>query len=51
MIDSVKPVETGLVRVETYDVTFRGCDGEHSKAWYQRPAGIEDPGPTVVGYL
>nr|WP_106505650.1 hypothetical protein [Brachybacterium timonense] len=45
MIDSVEPVGAGLVRVETYDVTFRGYDGEHIKASYQRPAGIEDPAP------
>ena len=45
VIVSVEPVETGLVRVETYDVTFRGYDGEHIKARYQRPAGIENPAP------
>lgn len=45
VIVTVEPVETGLVWVETYDVTFRGYDGEHIKAWYQRLAGIEDPAP------
>jgi cephalosporin-C deacetylase len=46
-----EPVDTGLRLVTTYDVTFRGCDGDAVRGWLHLPAG-GTPGrlPAVVQY-
>lgn len=51
VIRSIDPVETGLDLVETADVTFAGHDGAPIRAWYLRPAGVEEPLPVVVEYI
>lgn len=48
---SVEPVETGLVTVDVYDVTFAGYEGQPVKAWLRVPAGTTGPLPTVVQYV
>ncbi|GGR70377.1 acetylxylan esterase [Streptomyces humidus] len=48
---SVHPVETGLRLVETWDVTFRGFAGDPIKAWFHRPAGVQEPLTAVVEYI
>jgi len=47
----VTAVETGLVTVDVYDVTFAGFAGEPVKAWLRVPAGASGPLPTVVSYV
>ncbi|WP_329619864.1 acetylxylan esterase [Streptomyces sp. NBC_01255] len=44
-------VATGLVTVETYDVTFAGFDGQPVKGWFVLPAGTSEPLPVVVEFL
>jgi cephalosporin-C deacetylase len=47
-----RPVGTGLVLVDTWDVTFRGYGGHPVRAWYSRPAAAGGaPLPAVVEYL
>jgi len=48
---SVKPVYTGLVTVDVFDVTFAGYDGQPVRAWLRVPAGTTEPLPTVVQYV
>ncbi|MEU4872189.1 acetylxylan esterase [Streptomyces sp. NPDC021608] len=48
---SVRPVETGLRLVRTWDVTFRGFAGDPVRAWFSRPAGAREPLPAVVEYV
>jgi len=43
-------VDTGLRLVDTYDVTFSGFGGDPVRAWYHRPAGVEEDLPVVVRY-
>lgn len=45
------PVETGMVMIDVYDVTFAGYDGQPVKAWLRVPAGSNGPLPTVVQYV
>jgi cephalosporin-C deacetylase len=45
------PVETGMVTIDVYDVTFAGYDGQPVKAWLRVPAGSNGPLPTVVQYV
>ncbi len=47
----VRAVATGLVTVETYDVTFRGYAGQDVRAWLRVPAGHTGPLPAVVQYV
>ncbi|MFF8393921.1 acetylxylan esterase [Streptomyces sp. NPDC016172] len=47
---SVRPVETGLRLTRTWDVTFRGFAGDPVRAWFSRPAGVEEPLPAVVEF-
>ncbi|MDN0197415.1 acetylxylan esterase [Streptomyces sp. S.PNR 29] len=47
---SVRPVETGLRLTRTWDVTFRGFAGDPVRAWFSRPAGVDEPLPAVVEY-
>ncbi|MFI2712252.1 acetylxylan esterase [Micromonospora sp. NPDC018662] len=46
----VRPEPTGLKLVDTWDVTYAGFDGEPVRAWYTRPAGVDEPLPAVVEY-
>jgi cephalosporin-C deacetylase len=45
------PVDTGLVVVETYDVTFAGYGGSPVKGWLHLPAHRTGPVPAVVEYV
>ena len=46
----VRPVDTDLRLVDTWDVTFAGYGGDPVRAWFTRPAGVTDPLPAVVEY-
>ena len=48
---TLTPVDTGLVTVEVFDVTFSGFGGEPIKAWLRLPAQRSGPLPTVVEYV
>lgn len=43
-------VDSGLVTIETYDVTFAGFDGDPVRAWLHLPAGTSGPLHGVVQY-
>ncbi|MFE4603154.1 acetylxylan esterase [Kitasatospora indigofera] len=47
----LRPVDTGLIHVDTYDVTFSGFDGQPVRAWLWLPRGVPRPLPAVVEYL
>lgn len=47
----VRPADTGLSLVETWDVTFAGFGGHPVRGWYTRPAATPEPLPAVVEYL
>lgn len=49
----VRPVDTGLATVRTWDVTFTGAHGHPIRAWFSRPAAAADDDalPAVVEYL
>jgi cephalosporin-C deacetylase len=47
----VQPEPTDLRLVESYDVTFAGFGGDPVRAWYTRPAGVDEALPAVVEYL
>lgn len=38
------PVDTGLVLIDTYDVTVTGFDGEHIRGWLHMPAEAQRSG-------
>ena len=42
------PVNTGLRLVETWDVTYSGFGGQPIRAWYHRPAGLDDEALPIV---
>ncbi|BDZ41374.1 acetylxylan esterase [Paraoerskovia sediminicola] len=44
-------VETGLVAIDTDDVTFTGYGGQPIKAWFHRPAGATEDLGIVVTYI
>jgi cephalosporin-C deacetylase len=46
----VRPVDSGLRLVDSWDVTFAGFGGDPVRAWYTRPAGVSEPLPAVVEY-
>jgi cephalosporin-C deacetylase len=46
----LRPVDTGLGLVATWDVTLTGFEGDPVRAWYHRPAGTSDDLPIVVRY-
>ncbi|WP_433280644.1 acetylxylan esterase [Pseudonocardia xinjiangensis] len=53
---AVDRVDTGLVLVDTWDVTFAGFDGQPIEAWFSRPAAGhggngDQPLPAVVEYV
>ncbi len=43
--------DTGLVAIESYDVTFAGYGGAPVKGWLHLPAGHPGPLPAVVEYV
>ena len=50
---TIEPVESGLITVETFDVSFAGYDGHRVRAWLHLPAaGVRGsaPLPGVVQY-
>lgn len=47
----VRPEPTELRLVDSWDVTFAGFGGDPVRAWYTRPAGTDEPLPTVVEYV
>jgi cephalosporin-C deacetylase len=46
----IRPIDTGLRLVATFDVTFTGFGGEPVCAWYHRPAVTSADLPIVVRY-
>lgn len=48
---SVVPVDTGLVTVDVFDVTFPGYAGQPVKAWLRLPRERSRPLPVVVQYV
>ncbi|MFG1610379.1 acetylxylan esterase [Actinoplanes sp. NPDC049265] len=44
----LEPVDTGLVLVDVYDVTFNGFGGHPIKGWLTRPRGLDGPLPAVL---
>ncbi|PJJ65172.1 acetylxylan esterase [Compostimonas suwonensis] len=48
---TVALVDTGLVTVDVYDVTFPGFGGQPIKAWLRVPAGATGPLPTIVEFV
>ncbi|MFE2042049.1 acetylxylan esterase [Streptomyces sp. NPDC059477] len=46
-----EPVESGLVTVEVYDVTFAGFGGHPVKGWLTVPATAREPVPLVVEFV
>ena len=47
----VRPEPTDLALVQTWDVTFPGFGADPVRAWYTRPAGVQDRLPAVVEFL
>ncbi len=47
---SFEKVDTGLVLVDTFDVTFAGFGGHPVRAWLHLPANAAGPLPAVVCY-
>ena len=47
----VRPLDTGLVTIDTFDVTFPGFGGQPVRAWLRVPVGRTGPLPTVVQYV
>lgn len=47
----LKPYRNELSLVDTWDLTFAGYAGDPIRAWYTRPAGVDDPIPAVVEFL
>lgn len=45
-----EPVDAGLRLVETHDVTFAGFGGHPVRAWYTRPAGVDEQLPAIVEF-
>ncbi|SBT46160.1 acetylxylan esterase [Micromonospora narathiwatensis] len=46
----VRPEPTDLRLVDSWDVTFSGYGGDPVRAWYTRPAGVDEPLATVVEF-
>lgn len=46
----LEPIPQRLRHVDIWDVTFPGFNGQPIKAWYSRPAGVEEDLPVVVHY-
>lgn len=51
ILDCRRAEPTGLRMFETWNVTFSGFGGDPVRAWYTRPAGVDEPLPAVVEYL
>lgn len=46
----VRPIDSGLRALDSYDVSFAGYGGTTVRAWLNVPAGTDGPLPTVVQY-
>lgn len=46
----VAPVDTGLVTVDVFDVTFSGYEGQRIRAWLRVPHGVDGPLAAVVQF-
>ncbi len=46
-----EPVDFGLRKLDTYDVTFAGYGGQPVKGWFILPKGEQGPLPCVVRYI
>jgi cephalosporin-C deacetylase len=47
----IESVETGMIHVDTFDVTFSGYDGQPVKAWLRLPKNASGALPAVVEYI
>lgn len=47
----LQPHQNELSLVDTWDLAFAGYGGDPIRAWYTRPAGVDDPIPAVVEFL
>ncbi|MDM7854657.1 acetylxylan esterase [Cellulomonas alba] len=47
-VERLEPVSTGLALVETWDLTFRGFDGQPVRGWFSRPRGTAGTALPVV---
>jgi cephalosporin-C deacetylase len=48
---TLTPVDTGLLTVDVFDVTFAGFGGTPVRAWLRVPAGVTGPLPAVVQFV
>jgi len=48
---TVVPVESPLVTVDVWDVTFPGFGGDPVRGWLRVPSGMSGPLPTVVQFV
>jgi cephalosporin-C deacetylase len=46
-----EPVETGLMFLDVFDVTFRGYGGQPIKGWFLIPRDRQGPLPCIVEYI
>jgi cephalosporin-C deacetylase len=51
LLEMTRAESTGLVLVDTWDVTLSGFGGDPVRAWYTRPAGWVAPLPAVVEFV
>ncbi|MBQ1047332.1 acetylxylan esterase [Micromonospora sp. C51] len=47
----LRPEPTDLRLVDSWDVTFAGFAGDPVRAWYNRPAGVDEALPVIVEYV
>ncbi|GIJ32620.1 acetylxylan esterase [Verrucosispora sp. WMMD703] len=47
----LRPEPTDLRLVDSWDVTFAGFGGDPVRAWYNRPAGVDEALPVIVEYV
>lgn len=48
---TVEPVDTGLVTLDVFDVSFAGFGGHRIRGWFSTPTGAKEPLPIVVQYV
>lgn len=47
---TLEPVDTGMVLVETFDLTFSGFDGQPVRAWVHAPRHRTEPLPAIIEF-
>ncbi|MHC9044332.1 acetylxylan esterase [Microbacterium saperdae] len=47
----LEPVETGLVHIDVFDLTFSGFDGDRIKGWVLAPTGSSSPLPATIKFI